>query len=98
MSLKKLLFFIFYCAILTLPAMSQTTPTDNQTLYQQESQLHEELRDAVKSGDKQKADQFRKQLLSLYKQQFAQRKQLSDALREAIKSGDKQKAGQLESN
>lgn len=57
--------------------------------------LHQELQDAIKSKDKQKADQVRAQLNSLYKQHFAQMKQLLDQLREAAKSGDKPKAQQL---
>ena len=75
--------------------MSQTTQSNNQAFYDQQMQLHQELHEAIKSGDKQKADQYRAQLNSLFKQEFVQRKLLSDALRSATKSGDRQKVQQL---
>lgn len=79
---------------MTGQASSQQQMT-GQALSQQIWQFHEELREAIQKGDKAKAEQLRKQLISLQRQQIVQRKQLNDALRDAFASGDKQKAQQL---
>jgi DNA-binding FadR family transcriptional regulator len=85
----RLLFNIFFGMVLISPAMAQAPAVD------QSLQLHQELREAVKSGDRQKADQLRAQLISLQKQQFAPIKKLFDQLREAVKNKDQVKIQQL---
>lgn len=87
---SNLLFLIILWVILILPAKAQTPPLTGQQFYQQQIFLSKELRQAIDSGNQQKADQIRAQLKALFQQQSTQRKQLSDALSQAIKSGDQQ--------
>jgi hypothetical protein len=89
------LFLIILCTALTSSAMAQTATMSTHAFYQQRMQLHEELREAVSSGDTPKAEQLKAQLVTLHKLQLVQRHQLIAQMQAAIKSGDKQKAQQI---